>query len=802
MIALGAGYLSFSANVFFKNPIVAILQYEGNLMLYTVISGFLLALLTPILAKILKANLGYFLAILPAGIFFYFSTFLNTIVDGSTFRFNYTWLPAMGVNLDFYLDGLSLFFAMLISGFGALIFIYSGTYMKKYRHRDKFFLYLLLFMASMLGVVLSDNLIGFIVFWELTSFSSYLLIGFNNDNLTSRRSALHAMVITVFGGLCLMAGMILLGAAAGTYSISEMLSGGTDILSHKNYLLIFILFCLGAFTKSAQFPFHFWLPNAMAAPTPVSAYLHSSTMVKAGIYLLARFSPVLGNTPEWHYTLTAVGFITMLWGAIVAIMQNDLKKILAYTTISALGILVLMIGIGSPMAIQASMVFLLAHALYKGTLFLITGNIDKATGSRDVTYLRGLRKAMPLTMVATILGCLSMSGVMPFLGFIGKEMVYGAAFEAGWVPWALLIGTMVSGLIFVAICIDLAYNIFFGLRTSTLTETQEVPIGMVAAPLLLSSFGLVFGLMPEKMVQPLLGPAAMAIFPLAGEMELHLWHGFNVILMLSLVTLLLGFLLYRFRQPIRKFNADGRYFHQLDGAIIFENIMQRMILLFLIFINFLQNGRLRQYLAIILSFFLILATYTLIKNDISLDMTVAIDFYSFKIYEFVNIFIILLAMAMVFYTKSRLTALVTLGVVGYSIAVIFIIFSAPDVAMTQFLIETLTVVLFVLILHKLPLFKTYAPRNKKIPVLIISILFGAMMTYVLLLVTQEQLDSPLKEFFNTYSYTLGKGRNIVNVILVDFRALDTLGEITVLGIASLGIYSLLKLKINEEGHEK
>jgi multicomponent Na+:H+ antiporter subunit A len=763
-------------------------------MLFAVIAGFILAIFTPLIAKITKDKTGFFLSLLPAAIFIYLCVFIPQVVEGETMRFLYPWLPQAGVNLDFFVDGLSLFFALLISGFGFLIFVYSGSYMKKYRHRDKFFLYLLMFMASMLGLVLSDNLIGLIVFWELTSFSSYLLIGFNNDNEVSRRSALHAMLITVFGGLCLLAGVVLLGNAYGTYSLVEVLNNGTAIHGHKDYLLIFILFCLGAFTKSAQFPFHFWLPNAMAAPTPVSAYLHSSTMVKAGIYLLARFSPVLGDHPIWHTTLIIIGSVTMLWGAIVAITQNDLKKILAYTTISALGILVLMIGIGSSMAVQAAMVFLLAHALYKGTLFLITGNLDKATGSRDVTYLKGLRRAMPFTAGATILACLSMSGVIPFIGFIGKEMLYAAAFEAEWIPILLLAGVMISGLLFVAICIDLSYTIFFGLGTDSLAKTREVPWGMVAPPLILASGGLIFGLLAGHLVEPLLSFSATAILPLAERLELHLFHGFNVILMLSLVTLVLGFIVYRFKQPIRKFNTDGRYFHQVEGANIFEFLVQGLIESFRYIIEILQNGKLRSYLSIILLFFIGLVVYTIIKYNLELELIFDIDLYSYKIYEFINLLIILLALGLVFYTRSRLTALVTMGVVGYGIAVIFIIFSAPDVAMTQFLIETLTVVLFVLILHRLPDFETYSPRRKRVPYMIISAAFGGLMTYVLLLATQVPLESILKEYFVANSYTLGKGRNIVNVILVDFRALDTLGEITVLGIAALGIFSLLKLK--------
>lgn len=768
-------------------------------MLFAVLAGFIFAFLTPLIARATKEKTGYLLALLPFAIFSYLCTFISPVIQGETFRFFYPWLPGQGINLDFFVDGLSLFFALLISGFGVLIFIYSGSYMKNYRHRDKFFVYLLLFMGSMLGLVLSENLISLIVFWELTSFSSYLLIGFNNDNAASRQSALHAMLITVFGGLFLLAGMILLGSASGTYSLVEILSNGRSIQDHKNYIMIFILFCLGAFTKSAQFPFHFWLPNAMAAPTPVSAYLHSSTMVKAGIYLLARFNPALGGSEIWHTTLITVGFITMLWGAVVAMLQSDLKKILAYTTISALGILVLMLGLGTPQAVQAAMVFLLAHALYKGTLFLMTGNVDKATGTRDITFLKGLRKNMPFTAVAAILACLSMSGVMPFIGFVGKEMLYTAAFESEILSNLLLAGVMVSGLIFVAICIDIGYTMFFGLSAESLETTEEVPVGMLAGPLVLSMLGLVFGFLAPSLVQPLLSWSSLAVLPGMELMELHLWHGFNQIFMLSLLTLLLGFGLYKLRKPVRNLASDKVYALKVNGAVMFQNLLEAKFFLFKAFIKFLQNGKLKNYLLIILIFFTLIIIYTLWRFDLTLDFSQSFTFFHYKIYEIINLLIILFALGMVFYTKSRLTALVTLGVVGYGIALIFIIYSAPDVAMTQFLIETLTVVLFVLVLHKLPDFQVYTNRKNRIPHIIVSVLFGGLMTYILLLVTQSPLESKLKEYFVENSYLLGKGKNIVNVILVDFRALDTLGEITVLGIAALGIYALLKLRLNNGG---
>src|SRR5690606_34707692 len=374
----------------------------------------------------------------------------------------------------------------------------------------RFYLYLLLFMTAMLGLVLAGNIFTLFIFWELTSISSYLLIGFKHQEAGTRTSALQALLITGGGGLALMAGLILLGMAGNSFSLPELLNQNAAIISSEYYIPALVFVLLGAFTKSAQFPFHFWLPNAMAAPTPVSAYLHSATMVKAGIYLLARLTPAMGGTPEWHYSLLITGGLTTLIGAFLALQQTDLKAILAYTTISALGILVLLTGIGTPAALQAMLVFLLAHALYKGTLFLVAGNADHATGTRDITVLAGLGKLMPFTGISALLAALSMAGVLPFFGFIGKELLYESALGAETYETILFGIAFFSGVVFVAVALAISLGVFWK-RTETPTPLKHSDsLALVLPPFILPIAGLLFGLAPGFLAPPLLKQAPTA----------------------------------------------------------------------------------------------------------------------------------------------------------------------------------------------------------------------------------------------------------------------------------------------------
>ncbi len=768
-------------------------------MLVAVLAGFVLSFFVPAIHRLLPRFSGIVFSLLPASIFAYFIMLLPQVVEGDGLYVLHSWVPTLGIDISFYLDGLSLFFVLLISGFGFFIFLYASSYLKGHIYFDRFFIYLFLFMSSMLGLVLSGNLISMFVFWELTSLTSYLLIGFYNESETSRKNALQAMLVTVFGGLAMMAGIILTGIMVGSYEFSELLSSSDALKDHPWYLPALILLLLGAFTKSAQFPFHFWLPNAMAAPAPVSAYLHSTTMVKAGIYLLARISPKFGGTLEWEIILTLVGGITMLMGALLAIQYTDLKKILAYTTISALGVMVFLIGIGTTLAIHAAMVFLLAHALYKGTLFLVTGNIDHETGTREVTELSGLSKKLPFTAYAAALATMSMAGVLPFFGFIAKEILYEAAihFSAGNV--IIIVAVFLTGVIFSAIALEVGYAVFFGKFKETPKKAHEAPFFMLAGPVLFATLGLIGGLFAEFLVQPLLGSSATAVLNIDNVLKLSLWHGFTLVLGLSLLTLISGYFVYRFRFRIRNFTAHLQPIYQFGPSAGYQKLIPGLLSLATAQTTFFQNGSLRNYITSIIGFFTLLAIITILFKSLGLDLMNRLSMITdLRVYEVVIVGLIIISFYVIITAKSRLTTLVALGVLGYGIAIIFLFYGAPDVAMTQFLIETLTVVLFVLILHRLP---SFILKNKfeGIRPVVVSAIFGLVMAYLLLVVTEFPLDSELRSLYAEQSLPLGKGRNVVNVILVDFRQLDTMGEIAVLAIAAIGIFAMFKVKSNEEG---
>lgn len=768
-------------------------------MLIAVFAGFLFSILVPFVHRFFPRVSGIIYSLLPASVFIYFLTLLPGIVAGEGLWMTYDWIPVLGIELSFFLDGLSIFFVLLISGFGFFIFLYASDYLKGHRYFDRFFIYLFLFMSSMLGLVLSGNLISMFVFWELTSLSSYLLIGFYNESETSRKNALQAMLVTVFGGLAMMAGIVLTGMITGSYQFSELLNDSGTLTAHPWYLAALILILLGAFTKSAQFPFHFWLPNAMEAPAPVSAYLHSTTMVKAGIYLLARISPIFGDTPEWHVILTSIGGITMFMGALLAIQFTDLKKILAYTTISALGVMVFLIGIGTNLAIQAAMVFLFAHALYKGTLFMVTGNIDHETGTRDVTLLSGLSKKLPFTAYAAVLAALSMAGVMPFFGFIAKEILYEVAIEFSAGNILIIMAVFLTGVIFSALALEIGYAVFFGPYRETPKKTHEAPVLMLAGPVIIATLGLLGGLFAEFLIQPVLGSSTTAVLNVEHVFKLTLWHGFTIVLLLSVLTLLFGYILFRVRhkirlwvvrlEPLYRYGPESGYKRLIPGMLNFATLQTR----------FFQNGNLRNYISTVIGVFTFFIILTLIIRNPGFDFFGRLThFSSIRIYEGIIAGLIIVAFFVIINARSRLTTLLAMGVLGYGIAVIFLFYGAPDVAMTQFLIETLTVVIFVLILHRLPSYiKT--KKYQGTGYIIISVVFGLVMTYLLLMVTGYPLESELRDIYAESSYPLGKGRNVVNVILVDFRQLDTMGEIVVLAIAAVGIFSMIKVKSNEGG---
>lgn len=730
------------------------------------------------------------MALLPLALALYCASFIEAVAAGHTFTVAYAWVPAMGVTLSFAIDGLALLFALLITAIGALVLIYAGSYLAGHPHRGRFYLYILTFMAAMLGVVLADNLLTLFVFWELTSLSSYLLIGFEHHRPEARAAALQALLVTGAGGLALLAGLLLLGQAGGSMELSTLVRQGDSVRSHALYLPILLLVLLGACTKSAQFPFHFWLPAAMEAPTPVSAYLHSATMVKAGVYLLARLTPVLGGTRAWLAIVTAIGVVTMLTGGCLALLQTDMKRLLAYSTVSALGALVLLLGVGTSAATQAAMVFLLAHALYKGALFMIAGAVDHETGTRDVERLGGLRQAMPVTTAVAVLAALALAGLGPFLSFIGKEMLFAALWAVP-VAWVFLApAAVLAAAAFVAVAAIVVIRPFFGVCQATPRPPHEAPVSLWLGPALLAVLGLVCAWIPGPVARLLITPSVTGTLGYAVEVDLALWHGPNAALVLSAASLLLGWLMYANWPVVRRVLTQGARLCGGGPTSLYDLALVLLNRLATAQTRLLQNGYLRFYLSMIIATTVGLVGSTLLSQGEFQELVLNADI---RFYEAGLAALILLAVLVAVRSTSRLTAVAALGVVGFGVALFFLLFGAPDLAMTQFLVETLTVILLVLVLYRLPRLASLSTTPARLRDLLIALSAGGVMTALVLAATVVPHDSTVSRYYAEHSLPKAHGRNIVNVILVDFRGLDTLGEITVLAVAAVGVYALLKL---------
>ena len=588
----------------------------------------------------------------------------------------------------------------------------------------RFYAWLLMFMSAMLGVVLADNILLLFVFWELTSFSSFMLIGFNHEEAASRGAALQALLVTSSGGLAMLAGLVMLGLIGGTFELSTLLTRGVMLQASPWYAPALILVLLGAFTKSAQFPFHFWLPNAMAAPTPVSAYLHSATMVKAGIYLLARLTPALGGTDLWLALVGGAGLITMVLGGYLALSQTDLKRLLAYSTVSALGMLTLLIGLGTALALEAAMTALLAHALYKGALFLVAGAIDHETGTRDVRQLGGLARLMPRVASGAMLAALSMAGMIPLFGFIAKELVYETALETG--PW-IITASVLGGLSFVFVAGVSGFGPFLSRPHDMPKQPHEAPPSLWLGPLVLGGLSLIFGLLPGAIGGWLIGPAASAASGHTAEVKLALWHGVTPTLLLSLATIAVGVGLYAARSTVGRITRRLTWRRGLEGVYAWSlkalNGTAHAVT------HRLQNGYLRYYLITIVLTTVGLVGFTLIYEGGAHWPASDSDL---RFYEAGLAVLILLAAGMAITTRSRLSAVAALGVVGYGIALIYLLFGAPDLAMTQLLIESLTVILFVLAFYHLPRFAQLSSTRTRWRDAVISLFAGGLITLLVL----------------------------------------------------------------------
>lgn len=762
-------------------------------MLLLLISGWLLALLAPGIVRLAPRRAGWILALLPAAQVVYFFNQLDAVSSGQLLRYSRAWVPSLGIEFSFVLDGLSLLFALLISGIGALVLIYGGEYLAGHAHLGRFFVVLLAFMASMLGLVLADNVITLFVFWELTSFTSYFLIGFSHEQERARRAALQALLVTGLGGVALLAGLLLLGQVTGSFELSAMVTKGAEVQSSPFYLPILALVLLGAFAKSAQFPLHFWLPAAMEAPTPVSAYLHSATMVKAGIFLLARLNPALGGTDAWSYALTAVGAVTMVAGAVTAFLKDDLKQILAHSTVSALGTLVLLLGLDTTHSIQAALLFLVVHATYKGALFLIAGIVDHETGLRSVSQLGGLARSMPIVTLCAALAALSMAGMPPMLGFISKELLYEAKLGAPRFPLLVTSIGALANVLIVAVAAIFLLVVFLGRERVWPRKPHDPPFSLWLGAAALSGVGLLVGLFPG-LATLWISSAVAAVRPQPTVIPLALWHGLNPVVLLSVAIVLGGAGAFLLRRPLQRALAIlGRSANELPECA-YEAGLAGINWLAVRQTSFLQSGYLRYYIVTILLAVVTLTGYAFLTRA---DLNQWNLGPAAQPHEIAVCVVILLGARVAVRSASRLAAVASLGVVGYGVALLYVLFGAPDQAMTQFLVETIIVIVFVLVFYHLPRFATLSSRRTRVRDATLALTAGTLMSALVMAATATQSSRHVSSYFADNSLQ-AHGRNVVNVILVDFRALDTLGEITVLAVAGIGVFALLKLRSKGE----
>jgi len=754
-------------------------------MLFWIVTGFVLAIAAPRLNRFAGHRLGAVLALYPLATAAWLA---SRAKDAPILERHGWWAPELGMTLSFRLDGLSLTFGLMIAIIGGITLHYAGGYLRGHRHLGRFYSFVLFFLASMLGMVWSENLILLFVFWELTSVASYLLIGFDHEREGARKAALQALLVTGLGGAALLAGFLLIASIAGSGDIEALIQNPSAVRESGVFGLILLLVMLGAFTKSAQFPFHFWLPGAMAAPTPVSALLHSATMVKAGVYLLARLTPVLGDSIPWTTALTWTGAATMVIAAIAAYVQQDLKRILAYSTVSVLGALTMLVGIGTPMALKAAAAYMLAHAMYKASLFLAAGAVDHATGTRDVRRLGGLARLMPAVAAAAGLAGLSKAGLLPAFGFVAKEAMLEAGLQA---PAMAIVWTgalTVAGGLMAAIAWKVAIAPFWlGRPPERLANSPDPTLWL--GPLALGVAGFVLGLIPGAIGHALVGPAASAMADVDVSGKLALWHGLTPALGLSGLALALGGLLIAVESRATALAERASRLNHLTPSAIYERSLQGLFTLARKQTALLQDGSQRHYLMIILLFFGGVGVAALILFRPG-DFTLGANPPAF--YEIALGATILLAGGAAIAARSTLAALASLGVAGYGIAAFYMLYGAPDLAITQIIVETLTVILFVLAVYKLPRYRRLEPIGRRLRDALLALAVGAFMTALTLKAAGIQLEPPISGYFIENSKTLAHGANIVNVILVDFRALDTFGEITVLAIAAVGVAMLFR----------
>ncbi|MBP8862130.1 MAG: monovalent cation/H+ antiporter subunit A [Ottowia sp.] len=764
-------------------------------------AGSLLAALMPTHARTAAAGWA---ALVSLAALVWVALLFPTLQTGQVLHEEYRWIPSAGINFSVRMDGFAWMFAMLVTGIGLLVALYARYYMSKNDPVPRFFSFFLAFMGAMLGVVLSGNVVQLVFFWELTSLFSFMLIGYWYHRKDARRGARMALTVTGAGGLAMLAGMLMLGHIAGSYQLDVILGAGERIRAHPLYTPMLVLVLLGAFTKSAQFPFHFWLPRAMAAPTPVSAYLHSATMVKAGVFLLARLWPALSGTEQWFWLVGGAGVVTLVLGAYFAMFQNDLKGLLAYSTISHLGLITLLLGLNRDLAAVAAVFHIMNHATFKASLFMAAGIIDHETGTRDMRRLSGLWKAMPITGTLAFVASAAMAGVPLMNGFLSKEMFFAETVDLSSTPlldYGLPVAATLAGIFAVVYSLRFSVGVFLGPPARRLPLEPHEPVRWMRVPIeILVLLCIVVGIFPQWSIGPALDVAARPV--VGGAMppfSLAIWHGFNKPLVMSLIALGGGIALYLL---LRRGVVAGRFKHApllgLNGQRLFESTLYGLDRASRWALAVLSTYRLQPQMLLMVLAAIVFASVALWAGGISWGDRPRVP----GNLEFALLWVLGCVAALAAANQAkfhRLAALILLGAVGLAVSLTFLWFSAPDLALTQLTVEVVTTVLFLLGLRWLPKRRPEEAEHLGLRVrarrardFVVSLVAGGGMAVLAYAMMTRPAPQSISPFFIDRALPEGGGTNVVNVMLVDFRAFDTMGEITVLGIVGLTVYALLR----------
>ena len=790
-----------------------------NAIVIAVFLPFILAWTLPALYKVFKQRIGWIAALIAFTCFALNTQVIPYAMAGTPIKGSFNWLPAAGLSLDFYGDGMAVLLALIVSGVGVIIMSYSNGYMSTKEDLPRYYQWLLLFMGAMLGIAYTDNTIQMFIFWELTSITSFMLIGYWRERPESVYGATKAFLITAGGGLLMFAGFLMLRVVTGTYGISEVAQSSEFLATlHGSpfYVAVLVLIFLGAASKSAQGPFYIWLPNAMEAPTPVSAFLHSATMVKAGVYLVARMHPILSGTTEWLILVAGTGMITMVLAGFMAFRQTDIKAILAYSTISQLAYLMTMYGYSTAehpgLGFAAATFHLLNHSTFKATLFLVAGIVAHETTTRDIRKLGGLRKEMPKTFIVAVIAAASMAGVPPLNGFLSKEMFYETSLEIGKLvsetyggPWAIVFPAVavLGGVFTLMYSIKLIDGIFLGERThdhDVPHHVHEAPWVMLAPAVFLAGLIIFFGLYPKFPIETLIQPAYSGLVPHADILHIKLWHGITTPLLMTIATFAIGIVLYKFYDSIAAWqNSFNDKLPWVSVNYWYDAIVNNAREITHKFAAFAQPGPIGVYVKMTMLFMIFLIFWPVYKFGIGMGIGIGNILpaginYAAQPYEIVLYSLMILAALGAAVLPKYLPAIISLSELGFLVSLLYIYLKAPDLAMTQICVETLSTIIFILVLMKIPQkFKEPMPAGK----VMVNLLISGVVTFGVLAVMLNANLGVLAPFetFNYYfmekSLAMTGGLNVVNVIVVDFRGYDTIGEISVLSLAALGVYNLI-----------